>query len=218
MIFETVVRLRDALAHGAPFRPLERAHTPCVGRSFEYVRLLPMKRTRAGDAGGLRSPRSSTQLSREGSRRSPDGNGDANTIELAARESSRTRDRPAAAGPREWIRNIYPEEGDVDEPVHVNETARDQVAVLLPHRHAVQIVEREVLDQAVVARQLFARDAGAGVHLAANRRIDLRAHVIARLLDRTKRRNADELARRDRRPPLGPWRRQTPRPTIPVTL
>ena len=37
-------------------------------------------------------------------------------------------------------------------------------AILLAHRNAVQIIEGEVLDQAVITGQLFARDAGADVN------------------------------------------------------
>src|SRR6186997_2280901 len=121
--------------------------------------------------------------------RSADGNGDANAIELATGEGRGTGNRPAGARPRERIRDVDPEEVHVDQAIDVDETARDQVAILLAHRHVVEVVQREILNEAVVARDLLARDAAADVNPAADRRFELRAHEITRLLDRSERRD-----------------------------
>src|SRR5688572_14003064 len=69
--------------------------------------------------------------------RRANGDRDAHAVEVAAREGGRTGHRPAAAGPRERIRHVHPEEVDVDEAIDVDEAAGDQVAVLLAHRHAI---------------------------------------------------------------------------------
>ena len=118
--------------------------------------------------------------------RRADGDGDADAIGLAARERRRPGDRPAAADPRERVRHVHPEEADVDQAVDVDEAARDELAIFLPHLDAVEAVELRYWIR------LSSRDSSSRVtlradaDLARHRRFELRAHVVAGLFDRAE--------------------------------